>query len=145
MSDSGLSQAEQNRQKGARNERQAVSVLTMAGWKATRIECAGTNNDPFRFIDVLGMPVAKSNNPVKAIQVKTNSFPPSEQAKYAARARVRDAENVDLEVWVREDRFGWRIYEFEYGEWDETLSIDSCDEDDAAEAYRAHANTDPAE
>lgn len=136
------SQSEKRRLKGARNERHAVSVLTMASWKASRIDCAGTNNDPFHFIDVLGMPEAGSDRPVKAVQVKTNSFPPQAQSKYGARAAVRDAENVDLEVWVREDRFGWHIYEFKTSGWVETLTIESCDNEDAAEAYREHNRSD---
>ena len=134
----GTPQSEKNRQKGARNERQAASILTRAGWKAVRVERAGTNNDPFRFVDVLGMPQSGSSEPVKAVQVKTNSFPAKQRAKYAARARIRDAEHVDLEVWVREDRVGWHVYEFDGEEWTETLAVESCDEGEAADAYRSH-------
>lgn len=125
-----------NREKGARNERQAVSILTMTGWKAERVACPDGETDPFHLVDVLGLPSREHDSVVKLVQVKTNKFPPATRRKLAPRARIREAENLDIEVWVREDRFGWHFHRMHGGEWERLGTVESCDVDEVADELR---------
>lgn len=131
-----IQRGHENREKGARNERQAVSILTMAGWKSERIARPDGQTDPFRLVDVLGLPSRGTSAPVKLVQVKTNGFPPKMQGKLRGRASVRDAENVEIEIWVREDYVGWHFHRFDGDGWDHLGSVESCDENEVAETLR---------
>lgn len=124
-----------NHEKGSRNEREAANILGRVYGKGNvdKVD-AYSNHDPLKFVDVLA---AKDPYPVRFVQVKTNSFPPKEQQRYASRAD-RYSESVRCEVWVRVDYEGWEMYKYDTidGKWVCFLDMDTCNTEETVEAFR---------
>lgn len=122
-------------QKGQRNERKAAKILGRVHGRSHVDKVARlSNNDPLRFIDVLG---SKEGWPVRFVQVKTNRFAAKDRRKYGQLIRSF-SESVVCEVWVRVDREGWRFYRYDRGgeEWRQFIEMDTCDYEETVKAFR---------
>jgi len=139
MSDESASGTEQtNHEKGARNEREAASVLKRVYGAGVEKVDAFTNHDPFGFVDLIAM---QPGEPVKFVQVKTNDFTAKDRRKYKTRTRKMPPEHAEFEVWVRVDRQGWELYEYD-GEGFEQYGTLPCNNSDAGDRYRSlHTDT----
>jgi hypothetical protein len=125
--------AESTTEKGDRNENEAADILGRVYGRGNVDKVARyTNNDPLRFLDVIG---AKEGWPVRFVQVKSNRFTADERRRYASTVS-RFPDDVVCEVWVRVDYEGWRFHRFDGGEWTEYLSMETCDTEKTVEAFR---------
>lgn len=132
-SGSATSQAETNREKGARNERQARRILS-ARYRAERI---ATEHDPFHLADLMGL---QGGLPFVLVQVKTNRFTAEEKRQYRKWAhRKVDGEHTIFEVWVRKDRAGWEMHRLdpETREFECYFETSTCDPSAVREGWRA--------
>jgi hypothetical protein len=130
------SQAEKNRRKGERNERQARRILN-ARYSAERVPSIYGNNDPFRLADVMGI---KAGFPFILVQVKTNRFTAADRRKYRSRASLKvDGQHTLFEVWVREDRTGWQMHRFDPDSksFEEYFETSTCDPSKVRDDWRA--------
>lgn len=105
------------RSKGDKNEREAKNILKQAGWTAHK----KTNNkwdsgDIFGLIDLLA--VKKGEKPLY-IQVKTNRT--AGAMKELSEAPFMETEHMDIQLWVRHDRDGWRIKRIGEDGWEQPL------------------------
>lgn len=134
------SEHETTLEKGNRHENEATSILKRVyGAGVEKVDAWG-NHDPFGFVDVIAI---KEGWPVKFIQVKTNTLSAEAKQKYKRRTRHLPLQHAELEVWVRIDRKGWDIYEFDGTEFALKYQIPICDSDEAGDRYRelVDANT----
>jgi Holliday junction resolvase len=105
------------RSKGDRYERECKNVLKEAGWKVYK----KTNNkwdsgDIWECFDVLA---AKKGEKPLFIQVKSNRS--AGALKQLSEASFLNREHMDIQVWLRHDRQGWRIKKLGEDGWIQPL------------------------
>lgn len=122
--------------KGDRNENEARKILARVWRRPERVNGYG-NTDPWNIADVVAMD-PDIHPGVLVAQVKTNRFTPKDKRKIRGRARTLLPDTIRVEVWVRVDREGWRVYELDWqtGEFVEIVHMDTCDREATVEAYR---------
>lgn len=137
-SDTGLAQEEMNKaqKKGRRNENEAKNILGGVWRKPERVD-GYANTDPWNIADVIALD-PNIDPGVLIAQVKTNRFTKQNRKKIRSRARSYVPTTVRIEVWVRVDYEGWRVFklDWETGEFVEIVHMDSCDRDETTETYR---------
>lgn len=94
---------------------------------------AFTNHDPFGFVDIIAM---KPGERVKFVQVKTNTFPAEDLQKYKTRTRKLPTEHAEFEVWIRVDREGWKLLEYNGEDFDKFATL-PCNTSEAGDKYRS--------
>jgi len=128
-----ISQEESNREKGARNEREACRILG-ARYRAERIT---TEHDPFHLADLMGL---QGGFPFALVQVKTNQFSAEYSRYYKDWAhRKIDGEHTIFEVWVRKDRAGWEMHRLdpESMDFECYFQTSTCDPSKVRDGWRA--------
>lgn len=120
--------------KGRRNENEARNIQSRVWRHVERVDGYG-NTDPFNLADLWAMDPQLG---VLITQVKTNRFTKKDRRHVKSRASMYVPDSVDVEVWVRVDYEGWRMYRLDRGteEYEEFLRMDTCDRDATVEAYR---------
>lgn len=112
--------------KGDRIEIEAMNILD-SYYISERIT---TPHDLFHLADLVGI---KEYKPVIFVQCKNNRFTKKYKDKYSTWANRRiDDEHTVLEVWVKEDYQGWRMYRYQVDtdEWEKYFEIDVCNVSD---------------
>jgi len=105
------------RSKGDKNERECKTLLKDAGWTVHK----KTNNkwdsgDIWECFDVIA---TKDGEKPLYIQVKTNRV--SGAMKQLSEAQFLNKEYMDMQVWGRHDRQGWRIKKLDEEGWKQPL------------------------
>jgi len=105
------------RSKGDKNERECKNLLKNAGWTVHK----KTNNrydsgDIWTVFDVIA---AKNGEKPLYIQVKTNRT--SGALKEIKDADYINSEYMNIQLWVRHDREGWRIKKLGEDGWKQPL------------------------
>jgi len=105
------------RSKGDKNERECKNLLKNAGWTVHK----KTNNrydsgDIWTVFDVIA---AKNGEKPLYIQVKTNTT--AGAMKELSEAKFLNREHMDIQVWIRHDREGWRIKKLGEDGWTQPL------------------------
>ena len=135
----GTERDETTLEKGNRHENEAKNILKRVyGAGVEKVDGWG-NSDPFGFVDLIAM---KPGGPVKFVQVKTNGFTAEDRRKYRKRTRKLPPEHAEFEVWVRYDRRGWELFEFDGDEFEKVHQIPVCDMSKARENYVRFVDTD---
>jgi len=124
-----------SRRKGDKNERECKNLLKQAGWKVYK----KTNNkwdsgDIWGVFDVLA---TRNGEKPLYIQVKTNRV--SGAMKELSEVPFLNTEYMDIQVWVRHDREGWRIKKLGENSWKQPLDErehDSNIGDEVVELYQ---------
>lgn len=131
-------ETETTTEKGDRHETEATNILKRVyGAGVEKVDGWG-NHDPFGFIDIIAI---SEDEPVKFVQVKTNRFTAEHKRKYRRRTRHLPHDHAVFEVWVRIDRQGWEIYEFDGEQFTQRDEIPVCDTSEAGDYYRALQQT----
>lgn len=120
------------RQKGNKNENEARRILDRA-YSAAKVSEYGIH-DPFGIVDIMAV---KPGRKPKFVQVKTNRFADRKKYRKEAARRIPE-EYIDFEVWVRVDREGWKIYEWDGAEFELAFESHSCDEAEIVRKWREH-------
>jgi len=143
LSDGGEVQAkavdETTTEKGNRHETEAKNILKRVyGAGVEKVDAWG-NQDPFGFVDLIAI---NEDEPVKFVQVKTNGFTGEDKRKYSGRTRHLPHKHATFEVWVRYDRRGWEIFEYDGEGYEKIHQIPVCDTRKAGKNYRRFVNGD---
>lgn len=104
------------RKKGNRIERKAETRLKEKGFETSRMpHTRYGDSDHFNLYDIIAL---KPENPVRLIQVKTNSKPNMKQLKKDSK-EIAPFKNVRVEAWTWYDYQGWviDIFKPETDEW----------------------------
>lgn len=121
--------------KGERNEREAVDIIgrVRGSGNVEKVD-AYSNTDPFGVADI----IAVGDGRVLFVQVKTNQLTAADRRSYKRKMRRLDFNHVKFEIWVRVDREGWRMYQYnpDSEEFEMYLSMDTCDKEETVEEYR---------
>lgn len=130
--ESGSEQSETTNEKGRRHENEASDILgRVYGFGVEKVDAWG-NSDPFGFIDIIAM---QPGSPVLFVQVKTNGFTAADKRKYRHSTRKLPHEHARFQVWVRYDRRGWELFEYDGEEFEKVHQIPVCDTGKARENY----------
>jgi|APHM01.1.fsa_nt_gi hypothetical protein len=106
-----------NRHKGDKNERECKNLLKEAGWTVhKKTNNKYDNGDIFGLIDVIA--TKKDKKPLY-IQVKTNTT--AGAMKKLSEAQFMNKKHMNIQVWVRHDRKGWRIKKLGEEGWKQPL------------------------
>lgn len=110
------------RSKGDRNERECKNLLIEAGWHVhKKVNNQYDSGDIWGLFDIIA--TKKGEKPLY-IQVKSNRS--SGALKELSEATFLNRDHMDLQVWIRHDRQGWRIKKLGEDGWKQP--VDERDE-----------------
>lgn len=133
-------EGESTTEKGDRHENEAKWILKRwYGSGVEKVDAYGVH-DPFHFVDLIAI---QPGEPVTFVQVKTNGFSEADKQKYRTHTRHLPPIHANFEVWIRHDRQGWVLYEFDGESFHQFHEIDTCDTSEAGEQYRAFRRDGP--
>lgn len=105
------------RRKGDKNERECKNLLKEAGWHVhKKVNNQYDSGDIWGLFDIIA--TKKGEKPLY-IQVKSNRS--SGALKELSEAPFLNREHMDIQVWIRHDRQGWRIKKLRDDGWEQPL------------------------
>lgn len=125
-----------NREKGRRNENEARRILGGVYRKPVRVDAYG-DTDPWHLVDIIALDPNRDPG-ILFVQVKTNRFDKSSRRKYRRMFGLYVPPSIPFEVWVRVDREGWRMFDFDPSTevFECYLQMETCHELETRDAYR---------